>query len=169
MFQGEARFGRINEPKRCWAPPGVRPDSPYQVVRESTYVYAAVSPHDGTLDTLILPETNTTAMTIFVEEVARRHPDEFYTYGFGFSRLAHRQTSASCRTICSSFSYHRTAHNSIQQNTFGMKYAKNGSSTKLSMISMLLKTYSSTLYDHLKTIIAASVTSRGSIGLLIST
>ena len=77
MFQDEARFGRINEPKRCWAPPGMRPDAPYQVVRESTYVYAAVSPQDGTLDSLILPETNTSSMAIFIEEVARRHPDEF--------------------------------------------------------------------------------------------
>lgn len=77
MFQDESRFGRINEPKRCWAPPGVRPDAPYQVVRESTYVYAAVSPHDGTVDSLILPETNAAAMAIFVEEVASRHPDEF--------------------------------------------------------------------------------------------
>ena len=77
MFQDEARFGRINEPKRCWAPPGIRPDTPYQVVRESTYVYAAVSPHDGTVDSLILPETNSAAMEIFIKEVARRHPDEF--------------------------------------------------------------------------------------------
>lgn len=25
MFQDEARFGRMNTPRRCWAPQGVRP------------------------------------------------------------------------------------------------------------------------------------------------
>lgn len=77
MFQDEARFGRINDPRRCWAPSGVRPDAPYQIVREYTYVYAAVSPHDGTLDSLVLPEVNAQAMSIFLNEVSNRHADEF--------------------------------------------------------------------------------------------
>lgn len=37
----------------------------------------AVSPHDGVMDSLILPEVNAEAMSIFLEEVAMRHPDEF--------------------------------------------------------------------------------------------
>ena len=77
MFQDEARFGRINDPRRCWAPEGLRPDVPAQLVREFIYAYTAVSPHDGTMDSLILPEVNTEAMSIFLAEVARRHPDEF--------------------------------------------------------------------------------------------
>ena len=77
MFQDEGRFGRINAPRRCWAPRGTRPDVPAQFVREYTYAYAAVSPHDGVMDSLILPEVNTQAMSIFLAEVARRHPDEF--------------------------------------------------------------------------------------------
>ena len=77
MFQDEACFGRINPPKSCWAPWGIRPDAPYQVVREYTYVYAAVSPHDGIIDSLILPQTNADTMGIFLEEVANRHPAEF--------------------------------------------------------------------------------------------
>lgn len=48
-----------------------------QVVRESTFVFAAVSPHDGTMDSLILPEANTEMMSLFLTEVARRHSDEF--------------------------------------------------------------------------------------------
>ena len=77
MFQDEGRFGRINEPRRCWAPKGTRPDVPIQFVREYTYAYAAVSPHDGVMDSLILPEVNAQAMSIFLAEVAKRHPDEF--------------------------------------------------------------------------------------------
>ena len=37
----------------------------------------AVSPHDGVMDSLILPEVNAEAMSIFLVEVALRHPDEF--------------------------------------------------------------------------------------------
>jgi transposase len=77
MFQDEGRFGRISDPRRCWSPPGIRPEVPVQVVRESTFVFAAVSPHDGTMDSLILPEANTEMMSLFLEEVAERHRDEF--------------------------------------------------------------------------------------------
>jgi transposase len=55
MFQDEARFGRMNEPKHCWAPPGIRPVVGHPLVREYTYAYAAVSPLDSLADFLILP------------------------------------------------------------------------------------------------------------------
>jgi transposase len=77
MFQDEARFGRINTPCRCWAPAGCRPEVGTQMVREYIYAYAALSPHDGVLDSLILPEVNADAMGIFLAEVSRRHPDEW--------------------------------------------------------------------------------------------
>ena len=77
MLQDEGRFGRISTPQRCWAPRGVRPCVPSQIVREYTYAYAAVSPHDGTLDSLILPQVGEQAMSIFLREVSNRHPDEF--------------------------------------------------------------------------------------------
>jgi transposase len=77
MFQDEARFGRINDPRRCWAPKGFRPEVGMQIVREYTYAFGAVSPHDGTLDSLVLPVVTAEAMSIFLEEVARRHPEEF--------------------------------------------------------------------------------------------
>lgn len=76
MFQDESRFGRISDPRRCWAPKGIRPESPAQLVREYMYAYAAVSPHDGVLDSLVLPEVNTEAMSIFLKEVSDRHPEE---------------------------------------------------------------------------------------------
>lgn len=77
MLQDEGRFGRISTPQRCWAPRGVRPSVPSQIVREYTYAYAALSPHDGTLDSLILPRVSEQAMSIFLREVSNRHPDEF--------------------------------------------------------------------------------------------
>ncbi len=77
MFQDETRFGRINDPRRCWAPKGVRPEVGRQIVREYTYAFGAVSPNDGSLDSLVLPVVTAEAMSIFLEEVARRHPEEF--------------------------------------------------------------------------------------------
>jgi len=46
------------------------------VVREYTYAFAAVSPHDGAMDSLVLPLENTETMSLFLAEVGRRHPDE---------------------------------------------------------------------------------------------
>jgi putative transposase len=76
MFEDEARFGRISDSRRCWAPPGVRPEVSTQFVREYEYAFAAVSPQDGLLDTLVLPTVNTEAMSIFLAEVSRRHATE---------------------------------------------------------------------------------------------
>ena len=76
MFEDEGRFGRITTPRRCWAPSDIRPHVPAQFVREYTHVFCALSPHDGLMDSLILPEVNTEAMSLFLEELARRHPNE---------------------------------------------------------------------------------------------
>jgi len=76
MFQDEARFGRINSPHKCWVK-GKRPYVYSQIVREFTYVYSAVCPFDGTLDSLVLPCVNSTAMSIFLDEVSNRHPDKY--------------------------------------------------------------------------------------------
>ncbi len=48
-----------------------------QIVREYTYAFGAVSLHDGTLDSLVLPVVTAKAMSIFLEEVARRHAEDF--------------------------------------------------------------------------------------------
>jgi transposase len=55
----------------------MRPDVPSQIVREYTFAYVAVSPHDGVMDSLILPEVSEQAMSIFLREVSERHPEEF--------------------------------------------------------------------------------------------
>ena len=77
FFQDEARFGRINDPRRCWSPKGVRPNVKRQIIREYTYVYAAVSPQDGVADFLILPFMTASVMDIFLDEVSQRHPEEY--------------------------------------------------------------------------------------------
>ena len=72
VFQDEARFGRINSPYKCWVK-GERPTVYSQIVREYTHAYVSVCPFDGTMDSLILPWTITTAMNVFLAEVASRH------------------------------------------------------------------------------------------------
>lgn len=79
MFQDEGRFGRITDPRRAWCQPGVRPETGCQIIREYTYSFAAVSPQDGELDTLILPNMYTSTLSIFLAEVSRRHPEEQIT------------------------------------------------------------------------------------------
>lgn len=76
MFQDEARFGRINDVRRCWAPKPIRPLCSAMLTREYTYAYAAVDVLTGELDSLILPQINTQCMQLFVDELARRHADK---------------------------------------------------------------------------------------------
>ena len=68
MFQDESRFGRISHTRSCWCPKPFRPLTHAMVTQEYTYAYAAVSPGDGVLDTLILPSMNGDCMQIFVDE-----------------------------------------------------------------------------------------------------
>jgi len=76
MAQDEGRFGRISNPRRCWAPPGIRPKAPKQVIREYLYSYAAVCPALGKMTSLILPYANTEMMNIFLKQVS----DDFNNY-----------------------------------------------------------------------------------------
>ena len=76
MFQDEARFGRINKIKKCWAPAKIRPEVIKQMVREYTYVYGAISPLDGKADFLILPNMTAKLMEIFLREISRRYSKE---------------------------------------------------------------------------------------------
>ena len=56
FFQDEGIFGRMSNPVRCWAPPGMRPRVAAQRIREYLYAYSAVCPQDGALFSLILPQ-----------------------------------------------------------------------------------------------------------------
>ena len=72
MFSDEARFGRINRPRPCWAPIGTRPEVASQLIREYIYLYGAVCPKDGTCVYLIMPMSNTACFQIFLNALSRK-------------------------------------------------------------------------------------------------
>lgn len=76
MFQDEARFGRISDSRRCWCKKPLRPLVKAMLTHEYVYAYAAVSPVDGRLDSLVLPHVNAQCMQLFIDEVASRYPKE---------------------------------------------------------------------------------------------
>jgi transposase len=76
MAQDEGCFGRVSVPQRAWAPEYIRPQVPRQIVREYTYVYAAVAPKEGKMTFLILPYTNTEMMNMFLKQVS----EDFSSY-----------------------------------------------------------------------------------------
>lgn len=76
MFQDEAGFGRINKPKFCWCPKGIRPSVPCHHVREYRYIYGAVEPTTGESCFLIMPYCNTVCMNIFLSHLAEQYPDD---------------------------------------------------------------------------------------------
>lgn len=77
MFQDEARFGRMSDPRSCWAPAPHRPVVNLALVREFRYEYAAVSPWDGCLDYMTADKMNTDSMTRFLAQVSAAHSEEF--------------------------------------------------------------------------------------------
>jgi hypothetical protein len=77
MFQDEGRFGLLGTPRRCWAPRSTRPVVGARLERKYIYAFSAVSPHDGVMDSLVLPWVNAETMSMFLAEVAQRHADEF--------------------------------------------------------------------------------------------
>jgi transposase len=72
MFTDEARFGRINRPRPCWAPRHIRPQVAAQLIREYIYLYGAVTPEDGTCVYLIMPNSNTACFQSFLNVLSRR-------------------------------------------------------------------------------------------------
>jgi hypothetical protein len=71
-FADEARFGRINRPRPCWAPIGTRPEVASQLIREYIYLYGAVCPKDGTCVYLLMPMSNTACFQIFLNALSRK-------------------------------------------------------------------------------------------------
>src|SRR6185437_13470602 len=77
MFTDEARFGRMNRIRPCWAPIGTRPEVAAQLIREYIYLYGAVSPKDGTCVYLIMPTSNTACAQIYgrrTDQAQAGHP-----------------------------------------------------------------------------------------------
>jgi len=76
MFQDEAGFGRISNPKRCWAPRGIRPITPRHHIREYRYAYGCTEPTTGAHFYLVLPWANTECMNIFLEELSKEFSND---------------------------------------------------------------------------------------------
>lgn len=77
MFQDEGRFGLLGTPRRCWAPRGMRPVVGARLERKYIYAFSAVSPHDGVVDSLVLPWVSAETMSLFLAEVAQRHSEDY--------------------------------------------------------------------------------------------
>jgi transposase len=77
MLQEEARFGLLGTHRRCWTPHGIRPVVSARLERKYIYALSAVSPHNGVMDSIVLPWVNAHTMSLFLAEVAQRHIDEF--------------------------------------------------------------------------------------------
>jgi len=71
--QDEARFGRMNNPKRCWAPPKTRPIVHLQRIRQYLYVFSGVLISTGDVYSLILPLCNTDGMKVFLEGLSTQY------------------------------------------------------------------------------------------------
>ena len=76
MFQDEAGFGRINKPKSCWCPNGIRPTVPCHHIREYRYAYGAVDPMDGASFFLVMPYCNTQCMQVFLNHLRLAYPED---------------------------------------------------------------------------------------------
>src|SRR5215471_4126790 len=81
MFADEARFGRMNRPRPCWAPDGTRPQVACQLVREYVYLYGAVSPKDGTCVYLIMPAPDTQCFQLFLDGAGNHQSEELEVPG----------------------------------------------------------------------------------------
>ena len=77
MFADEARFGRMNRPRLCWAPTSVRPEVAAQLIREYIYLYGAVCPKDGTCVYLIMPTSDTACFQIYLNVLSRKYRKQY--------------------------------------------------------------------------------------------
>jgi len=77
MFQDEVGFGRISNPKRCWAPKGIRPIVPRHHIREFRYAYGAIEILTGDSFFLVLPYANSDCMNTYLAELSAYFPDDF--------------------------------------------------------------------------------------------
>jgi hypothetical protein len=81
MFQDEARFGRISDVRRCWAPKPLRPICQAMLTREYTYAYGAVDVCTGESGSLILPHVNTNCMQLFLKRCLGASPRREHRHG----------------------------------------------------------------------------------------
>ena len=73
MFQDEGRLGRLGMLRRFRARRGQRPVAGARLERKYCYAFSAISPHDGVMDSPVLPWVNAGRSSRFLAEVAQRH------------------------------------------------------------------------------------------------
>src|SRR5437763_13102265 len=71
-FQDEMRVGQKNKLTYRWARKGSRPRAAHDQRTQSTYVFGAVCPELGTGAALVLPNCNTEAMQLHLNEIATK-------------------------------------------------------------------------------------------------
>jgi hypothetical protein len=76
MFQGEARFGRMSDPGKCWVTVPHRPKIMKDLVREYRYIFGAVCPKIGHTDYMESFDMNTNSMSRFLRQVSKAHPNK---------------------------------------------------------------------------------------------
>jgi transposase len=76
MFEDEARFGRLMQPRACWAPYPMRPRVAQGVIREFMYAYSAACPLDGRVDFTIEPFLDTEHVNHFLQFLSSMHSNE---------------------------------------------------------------------------------------------
>ena len=77
-FQDEARFGQHNSLSRTWSEKGSRPGLVRQQQYEYAYLFGAVCPVQNKAIGLILPQVNTHAMTLHLNEISKATPEGRY-------------------------------------------------------------------------------------------
>jgi hypothetical protein len=73
MFQDEARFGRMFDPRASWAPKHIRPTVKLALVRQFKYIFGAVCPKTGSCDFMSAENMKTDNMSLFLKQVSRAH------------------------------------------------------------------------------------------------
>jgi len=71
-FQDEMRVGQKNKLTYRWARTGSRPRDVHDQRTQSTYLFGAVCPEQGTGAALVLPSCNSKAMQLHLDEIATK-------------------------------------------------------------------------------------------------
>jgi transposase len=76
-FQDESRFGLFTRNGKSLTAKGIKPICLYHHKFESTYLFGAFSPISGDSLLLDLPSCNTDMFQIFLDELAKKNPEEY--------------------------------------------------------------------------------------------
>lgn len=72
----EARFGTHSKLGHGWFPKGERSRVNVKLGFKNFYIYGAIDPASAEDFTLLLPSVNTKAVSVFLQELAQKYPEE---------------------------------------------------------------------------------------------